>query len=195
MTNYKKEEGKKGKRKWILYSVILVSLIVVGVFISLYLVNVNIRSTYTWEDRSSGECEVVEGIYFGKANTLYLHDDLIDAFCSARFSYDALTEGSVSFHFRYDSDVSGDITMEFYMGNTMFSTIDSIQDSALISNRWYVIELKFDCADNTGEVWIDGYFLISGDFTISDADYNDGFVIKTDSPGMINAYISMISIA
>ena len=192
------DDNKKNKssKSWIIYgSIILLTVILVSVFASIYILssNTNTSISYTWTDRSSGECEVIEGTYHGKEDTLYLHDDRINSFCSAKFSYEDLTEGTISFYIRFDGDVSGDIVIEFYEEAMLFSELDSIQDG-VISSTWYLIDLKFDCETDSGEVWIDGHFIEAGDFTINEANYNDGFVIRTDSPGMINAYISMISI-
>ena len=122
-----------------------------------------------------------------------MHDDSITDFCSVRFSFSDLTEGVISFYFRYDSDVNGDVIMEFYMGNTIFSDLNRF-NVALLSDTWYLIDLKFDCETDTGEVWIDGIFYTSGAFTIQEADYTNGFVIKTDTTGMINACFNMVSI-
>ena len=191
------DDKKKGKTnsKWIILGVVMSIILVISVFATIYIVNIGngVGISYTWSDRSSGECEVVEGTYHGKADTLYLNDDRIDEFCSARFSYESLTDGVISFNFRFDSDVSGDIVMQFYEGNLIFSELSSMHVS-LVSDTWYLVDLKFDCETNTGEVWIDGFFYTSGSFTIAEADYNDGFVIKTDTSGMINAYLNMISI-
>ena len=188
------KKGKTSNKRWILYGVILSTILIVSVFAALYFVNIGAGSvSYDWIDRSSGDLDVVEGTYHGKADTLYLHDDSVEDFCSARLSYESLTEGEISFYFRFDSDVSGDVIMQFYEGNLIFSELSSIHVS-LISGVWYLVDLKFDCETDTGEVWINGHFYISGAFTISEADYNDGFVIKTDTTGMINAYLNMISI-
>ena len=192
------EKGKSGKRNWIIYVIIIclvsATIIGIGIYITLNLSVDSDSIAYTWQDRSSGDCVVIEGTYYGKSDTLYLKDDIVDAFSSARFHYTTLTEGSILFYFRYDGDTfSADVTMEFYLYTQMFSTLDHIQDS-LMSDTWYLIELIFDCATNSGEVWIDGVLIASGSFTISDSDGNDGFVIRTNDAGMINVYINMVSI-
>ena len=192
------KKGKSSNRKWIVYVVVIclvsTTIIGIGVYFAFNLIVDSDGIAYTWTDRSSGECEVIEGTYYGKSDTLYLHDDLIDAFCSARFHYTTLTEGSILFYFRYDSNTFGaDITMEFYEFTTMFSTLDHVQVS-LMSDTWYLIELTFDCVSNSGEVWVDGILITTGSFTISDSDGNDGFVIRTNDAGRINAYLNMVSI-
>ena len=185
---------KTSNKRWILYGVILSTILIVGIFATLYFVNIDTGDIfYTWEDRSSGELVVIEGTYHGKADTLYMRDYSITDFCSVRFSFSDLTEGVISFYFRYDSDVNGDVTMEFYMGNTIFSDLDRF-NVVLLSDTWYLIDLKFDCETDTGEVWIDGIFYTSGAFTIQESDYTNGFVIKTDTTGMIDVCFNMFSI-
>ena len=69
------KKRKTSNKRWILYGVILSTILIVGIFATIYFVNIgNGGISYTWEDRSSGELVVIEGTYHGKADTLYMCD-------------------------------------------------------------------------------------------------------------------------
>lgn len=180
---------------WYIFgAIIIIAVIGISILAYYFVVGGVGGSSYTWVDTSSGECTATEGTYYGRSGTIYLKDDRINAFSAARFSFNQLSEGSVIFYFRYDSDVGGLLSMYFYSGTTIFSTLENMQDS-VIANKWYKVELKFDCETDMGEVWIDDIFIVSGAFTIYEVDYCDGFAIRTDTSGMINGYIDMVSIS
>ena len=180
------------KNKWNIVIIITVMLFV-GIGIFLY-VDISSNDSYTWEDHSGGELNIVRGTYKGKTNTFYLHDNLITEYNSLSISFSGKAVGSISFYFQYANDNGGEVSMDFYSNGQIFSSLPNTQNS-ILSDIWYLVVLEFNCNTDSGEVWIDGILSFQGDFTISDVDYCDGVVIRTNIAGRIDTYISGISIS
>lgn len=151
---------------------------------------------YTFTDRSMGNSSVKEGIYYGKENSLKFNDPDRGGLCFADLAFQLpYGEGVFSFYVMIRDKSQLNLNMEFVGSNGIFYKWQNIQDHVLEENKWYQFDYKYNCANSSFSIYVNGIITATNNtFIFSTTDFSQVF-IKTNDKGIAELYINIISLS